>query len=241
MAESLYKNKSSLEAIFRILDKDNSGQISLEEFGEACELLRSHFPHNTHEQLLDMCRMMDINKDGLVDLNEFLETFRLCENAKEQLLMSLEERAMTESSGGGEGGAGKPGSGAKSSSDAPSTHATTTSTAGSDDQRVKSNDMATGDGVGDTAIRRRSKKRSSSKRANDGSAPEAPEEDSDDYEDYETNEDNGELTEGSTTKEPRAANAANGTVPNAAPSTATSPSAINGGVADGHKSATAKA
>ncbi|XP_038109489.1 serine/threonine-protein phosphatase rdgC isoform X3 [Culex quinquefasciatus] len=94
VAESLYKNKSSLETIFRILDKDNSGQISLEEFGEACALLEKHFPHNTHEQLLDMCRMMDINKDGLVDLNEFLETFRLCENAKEQLLTQLQEKAL---------------------------------------------------------------------------------------------------------------------------------------------------
>ncbi|XP_055528213.1 serine/threonine-protein phosphatase rdgC isoform X2 [Wyeomyia smithii] len=94
VAESLYKNKSSLEAIFRIIDKDNSGQISLEEFEEACALLEKHFPHNTHEQLLEMCKMMDINKDGLVDLNEFLETFRLCENAKEQLLTNLQETAL---------------------------------------------------------------------------------------------------------------------------------------------------
>lgn len=31
----------------------------------------------TQEQLVDICRLMDMNKDGLVDLNEFLETFRL--------------------------------------------------------------------------------------------------------------------------------------------------------------------
>ena len=83
VADSLYRNKSSLEAIFRILDKDNSGQISLEEFGEACHLLHKHLPeHATEEELLDMCKMMDINKDGLVDLNEFLEAFRLCDQAR---------------------------------------------------------------------------------------------------------------------------------------------------------------
>lgn len=83
MADSLYRNKSSLEAIFRILDKDNSGQISLEEFAEACHLLHKHLPeHDTEEDLLEMCKMMDINKDGLVDLNEFLEAFRLCDQAR---------------------------------------------------------------------------------------------------------------------------------------------------------------
>lgn len=55
----------------------------MDEFAEACELLQKHLPeHNTKEQLMDMCKLMDINKDGLVDLNEFLETFRLCEQAK---------------------------------------------------------------------------------------------------------------------------------------------------------------
>lgn len=31
----------------------------------------------TQEQLVDICKLMDMNKDGLVDLNEFLETFRM--------------------------------------------------------------------------------------------------------------------------------------------------------------------
>lgn len=62
-----------------------AGFISLDEFAEACELLHKHLPeHDTKEQLMEMCKLMDINKDGLVDLNEFLETFRLCEQAKGQ-------------------------------------------------------------------------------------------------------------------------------------------------------------
>ncbi|TMW50216.1 hypothetical protein DOY81_004717 [Sarcophaga bullata] len=85
VADSLYKNVSSLEAIFHILDADQSGHISLSEFSDACDLLEKHLPGtNTREQLLDMCRMMDLNKDGLVDLNEFLEAFRLCEQAKNE-------------------------------------------------------------------------------------------------------------------------------------------------------------
>lgn len=35
----------------------------------------------TQEQLVDICRLIDINKDGLVDLNEFLESFRLAEKS----------------------------------------------------------------------------------------------------------------------------------------------------------------
>lgn len=55
-----------------------SGYITLDEFSDACNLLSEHMPEPIpQEQLLDICRSMDINKDGQVDLNEFLETFRL--------------------------------------------------------------------------------------------------------------------------------------------------------------------
>lgn len=109
VVETLYRNKTSLEAIFRIIDKDNSGNLSivrptesdvypnklahvlppagyitLDEFSEACSLLSKHIPNSVpQEQLLDICRSMDMNKDGQVDLNEFLETFRLVDIHRE--------------------------------------------------------------------------------------------------------------------------------------------------------------
>ncbi|XP_050671394.1 serine/threonine-protein phosphatase rdgC [Leptidea sinapis] len=92
VVETLYKNKQSLEAIFKILDKDNSGYITLEEFSEACQLIGKYMPNPlTQEQLVDICRLMDINKDGLVDLNEFLESFRLAEKNLHEEELQLEE------------------------------------------------------------------------------------------------------------------------------------------------------
>ncbi|XP_017487654.1 PREDICTED: serine/threonine-protein phosphatase rdgC, partial [Rhagoletis zephyria] len=85
VTDALYKHKGSLITIFHILDKDHSGQISLDEFGEAVDLLRQYMPSaGTRQELLHMCEMMDINKDSFVDLNEFLEAFRLCDQARKQ-------------------------------------------------------------------------------------------------------------------------------------------------------------
>ncbi|KAK9876632.1 hypothetical protein WA026_014011 [Henosepilachna vigintioctopunctata] len=78
VAETLYKNRQNLEAIFRIIDKDNSGYINREEFHEACELIKEYLPaSNSMEQMEELCGLMDLNKDGLIDLNEFLESFRM--------------------------------------------------------------------------------------------------------------------------------------------------------------------
>ncbi|CAG7817471.1 unnamed protein product [Allacma fusca] len=77
VAEVLYRNKSSLESIFRILDKDNSGYISMDEFSQACELLGEWQIEIPQQQMIEMAKSMDMNKDGKIDLNEFLETFRI--------------------------------------------------------------------------------------------------------------------------------------------------------------------
>ncbi|KAG5868314.1 hypothetical protein JTB14_021441, partial [Gonioctena quinquepunctata] len=52
--------------------------ISLDEFSDACNLIKKHMPClMTTEQLREICNLMDLNKDGLVDLNEFLESLRM--------------------------------------------------------------------------------------------------------------------------------------------------------------------
>ncbi|KAL5292912.1 PPEF1 family protein [Megaselia abdita] len=89
VADSLYKYKSSLEVLFRILDKDGSGYISLDEFSDALDILQAHLPgHQSKEDLMKLCKLMDINKDGQVDLNEFLEAFRLCQKERESVAIS---------------------------------------------------------------------------------------------------------------------------------------------------------
>ncbi|XP_040915368.1 serine/threonine-protein phosphatase with EF-hands 2-like [Toxotes jaculatrix] len=76
--ETMYKNHSNLETIFRIIDTDHSGLISFEEFRQTWRLLSSHLKTEiSDEAITNLAQSIDFNKDGSIDINEFMEAFRL--------------------------------------------------------------------------------------------------------------------------------------------------------------------
>ncbi|XP_058237383.1 serine/threonine-protein phosphatase with EF-hands 1 [Hemibagrus wyckioides] len=78
LAETLYRYRTDLEIIFNIIDKDHSGQISIEEFRQTWKLFSSHLGVDVDDRAIDdMARSIDFNKDGSIDFNEFLEAFRV--------------------------------------------------------------------------------------------------------------------------------------------------------------------
>ena len=80
MQDVLYKNRSRLEALFRLIDSDNSGEISVDEMRTACTLLKDAYTDNSlfsDDVIEKIIETMDGDKSGNINFNEFLESFRV--------------------------------------------------------------------------------------------------------------------------------------------------------------------
>ncbi|NXX13738.1 PPE1 phosphatase, partial [Podargus strigoides] len=78
LVETLCRYRKDLEIIFNIIDKDHSGLISLEEFGQTWRLFTSHLGIDVQDESLDkLVHSIDYNKDGHIDFSEFLEAFHV--------------------------------------------------------------------------------------------------------------------------------------------------------------------
>ena len=60
------------------MDQDNSGVISMQEFTDVCAFLGNHNNSKFDEkQIMDLAKSIDLDKNGVIDFNEFLEAFRI--------------------------------------------------------------------------------------------------------------------------------------------------------------------
>uniref|UniRef100_A0AAR2KFB7 Serine/threonine-protein phosphatase with EF-hands n=1 Tax=Pygocentrus nattereri TaxID=42514 RepID=A0AAR2KFB7_PYGNA len=92
LLETMYRHHSNLETIFRIIDTDHSGLISFEEFRQTWKLLSSHLKMEISDKAIsDLALSIDFNKDGSIDINEFMEAFRLVDCSHAQILDSINE------------------------------------------------------------------------------------------------------------------------------------------------------
>lgn len=56
----------------------HQGSISYEEFRQTWKLLSSHLKMDISDKAIaDLASSIDFNKDGSIDINEFMEAFRL--------------------------------------------------------------------------------------------------------------------------------------------------------------------
>ncbi|XP_037536168.1 serine/threonine-protein phosphatase with EF-hands 2 [Nematolebias whitei] len=78
LLETLYRHRSTVETIFRIIDADNSGFITVEDFRKTWKLLSVYLKMEiTDEDISSLAVTIDSNHDGSIDIDEFMEAFRL--------------------------------------------------------------------------------------------------------------------------------------------------------------------
>lgn len=93
ITEQLYKHKDSLETIFRLIDTDHSGQISMSEFKDTLNIVTQQLDLKLNQKdICDIAESLDLNKDGFIDFNEFLEAFRIVDKAGKDKTLFLKPK-----------------------------------------------------------------------------------------------------------------------------------------------------
>ncbi|KDO32596.1 hypothetical protein SPRG_03069 [Saprolegnia parasitica CBS 223.65] len=79
---SLYRHRYRIEALFHALDRDGNGVITLDEFQAGLAILNQHLPKDIlpFDHPDELLRAIDFSHDNRVNINEFMESFRLHAN-----------------------------------------------------------------------------------------------------------------------------------------------------------------
>nr|XP_023659030.1 serine/threonine-protein phosphatase with EF-hands 2-like [Paramormyrops kingsleyae] len=93
LLDMVYRHRSTLETIFRIVDTDHSGLISLEDFHQIWKLLSAYLNMEISDEAISKLAItIDDNGDGSIDINEFMEAFRLVDKSRLENEQGLQRR-----------------------------------------------------------------------------------------------------------------------------------------------------
>jgi len=84
--DQFYQNRELLGHLYTYLDKNGDGTLSREELKEGFAIINEKLPEDEQIEHVDnLIDVMDIDHDGVVSYNEFLETFRIAQSAEQEV------------------------------------------------------------------------------------------------------------------------------------------------------------
>eukprot|EP00658_Telonema_sp_P-2_P048647 TRINITY_DN36995_c0_g1_i1.p1 TRINITY_DN36995_c0_g1~~TRINITY_DN36995_c0_g1_i1.p1 ORF type:complete len:111 (-),score=39.62 TRINITY_DN36995_c0_g1_i1:434-766(-) len=76
--DKLYKHADMIARMFVYFDKDCDGMLSSSEWNQGCDWLNSQLaPEDAIMEQQELFTVLDHDQSGTIDLNEFMEAFRI--------------------------------------------------------------------------------------------------------------------------------------------------------------------